>query len=96
MFRIVWSFVMLQVRKDEYRVNLKSSFGKCESEVRFIKLAMKSPSSQSVNNGVPLANNQKNGHLKSLDRQKTRVNKTGRIESANYHPPSNGKLTLNT
>lgn len=51
---------------------------------------MKSPSSQSVSNGVTLSNGQQNGHLKSFDRHKARANKNGRIDSTNFHPPSNG------
>ncbi|XP_051176828.1 TBC1 domain family member 14-like [Leptopilina boulardi] len=51
---------------------------------------MKSPSSQSVSKSVNLANGHQNGHLKTLDRQKTRTNKSRGIETTNFHPPNNG------
>lgn len=56
-------------------------------------LAMKSPSSQSVSKSVNLSNGHQNGYLKGLDRQKSRSNKAGRIDTTNFHPPNNGKLS---
>lgn len=54
---------------------------------------MKSPSSQSVSKSVNLANGHQNGHLKILDRQKSRTNKSGRIETTNFHPSNNSKFS---